>query len=101
MSDRDPDSDTFYPLGVIGEGVLVGRRICGDRETFVRIEPLPQGVPLAEGEEVVRLHRGRAAGELRVESLGMSTKGPAKYNSRSYRKNYDSIFGAKHKPAVN
>lgn len=97
--EKDQPSDTFHLDARLPDGSIFGRRRRGEDEAFAVLTPIKDDERLTEDHEIVRLSRGRTDCELNVESLGRG-KGPAKVNSRKYRSNYDSIFGAKKKPAI-
>ena len=100
MDEKDPESDTFHPDAILPDGSLVGRRRRGDQEAIALLRPVKDDESVPIEDEIVRLRRGADKGVMTVEQV-VRSKGPARVASRSYRRNYDSIFGARHSHAVN
>ncbi len=95
-----PRSDVVLlgPPTTDGAGVHV-LRAREDRIEAGEMRPLKDGVPLAEGAEVVKLSpRPGAPGICDVEvalarGAPPRAKGPARVSSRSYRQGWDEVFG--------
>jgi len=101
MDKKEPYTDTFHPDAILPDGGVLGRRRRGNEESLILLKPVSADAHPADEDEIVRLRCSSNKGEMKVESLGKAGKGPAKYATRSYRTNYDSIFGAKQPHAVN
>ena len=100
MDEKDPESDTFHPDAMLPDGSLVGRRRRGSQESIALLRPVKDDESVPVEDEIVRLRRGTDTNEVRVVPVSRPRE-PARIASRSYRSNYDSIFGARQSHAVN
>jgi hypothetical protein len=99
----DDDKKTPCPAGDellagpdLGDGTRPFIRHTADHKIIAGVmKQAPDGVPLHSGV----FHLDRIEGDrYKVEDLSaavVTTKGPAKVNSREYRNNWDGIFGKK------
>jgi hypothetical protein len=99
MDEKDRPSDTFHCESCLPDGSILGTRRRGNDESGAIFKPLKDGSPITEDQEIVRVSPGRTTCELIVESL-RPAKGPAKFTTKSYRRNYDGIFGARPNQAI-
>jgi hypothetical protein len=60
------------------------------------LQPVVEGKPLQEGEEIVRVEAVEG-NTLHLKTVYAHHKGPSRASSPSYRSGYDAVFGKKQK----
>jgi hypothetical protein len=67
------------------------RKRTGEEDVDCYLEPMQDGAPLEDGDEILSMSPGRP-GVMELESHYVH-KGPARVASPAYRDNWDQIFG--------